>query len=516
MDALATLQLGLPAALASALMHSLWQVTVLAGLAWLALAGMPRARAATRHAVAMGFLVAMVVVPVLTCLRFWEQPVVALRAGWLPAIAAPRLEAASGVYVQDANPVASLLALAWLAGVALMLLHRLAGWRFVGALDRLPSQPLPAPWQARVDALRQAMGITRDVAVRLSADVLAPFTARLLRPVVWLPLSLLANLPREQVEALIAHELAHIARLDWLWNGLQCVVESLLFFHPAAWWLGRRIRAEREHACDDLAVAACGDAVALAEALVTLERGRHPVPHLVLAAQGGSLMQRITRLLSTPPSRGRWGAAATLGVVLGVGTLLAVQVAGGATRPGIHVRATTDGPLGPGDSREITARGLGGERYYRESLDAQGRRSETYKVDGETRPVDAGVHRWVAEVMRLSVPPPPPAPPAPPPPMVPPPPPAPPSLADSALFQSLIARVAADPQVVAAIGSPIATVGDEQIHGRLDMGDGPRPDGSANLRLDLRGPKGAARVAVDSELVEGRWSTPEVQILDRR
>ena len=64
----------------------------------------------------------------------------------------------------------------------------------------------------------------------------------LLRPVVWLPLSLLARLPAEQVEALIAHELAHIARLDWLWNGVQCVIESLLFFHPAAWWLSRRIR----------------------------------------------------------------------------------------------------------------------------------------------------------------------------------------------------------------------------------------------------------------------------------
>ena len=74
-------------------------------------------------------------------------------------------------------------------------------------------------------------------------------------------------MPREQVEALLAHELAHIRRLDWCWNTTQCVIESVLFHHPAMWWLSRRIREEREHACDDLAVAVCGDPVVLAEAL---------------------------------------------------------------------------------------------------------------------------------------------------------------------------------------------------------------------------------------------------------
>ena len=156
-----------------------------------------------------------------------------------------------------------------------MLARHIGGLRAIAAMERGPFEPLPPAWQRRVEELRAALGIARTVAVRLSAEVASPFAARLLRPVIWLPLSMLSRVPAEQVEALLAHELAHIARRDWLWNGVQCVIEALLFYHPAAWWLGRRIRQEREHACDDLAVAACGDAIALAEALAALECERH-------------------------------------------------------------------------------------------------------------------------------------------------------------------------------------------------------------------------------------------------
>jgi hypothetical protein len=103
-------------------------------------------------------------------------------------------------------------------------------------------------------------------------------------PVIWLPLSLLVQLLREQA-ALLAHELAHIARMDWLWNGLQCVLEFAVL-PPRGWWLGRRIRQEREHACDDV-VAVCGDAICWPKPR-SAPRHRHTTPRLVLAAQGGS------------------------------------------------------------------------------------------------------------------------------------------------------------------------------------------------------------------------------------
>ncbi|MGV8932837.1 MAG: M56 family metallopeptidase, partial [Luteimonas sp.] len=298
MDRLWNAQFGFAPALALALLHSLWQGALLAAMAGVALRLLARHGAALRHAVGMAFLLAMVAVPAVTLSRFWSQPSTEVNAGILPAMTAPATGATPGVFVQQSSGLAAALSLLWLLGVAMMLMRHLGGWRLIGALERHPFHPLPPEWQQRVDKLQRAMRITRTVAVRLADDVVAPFTARVLRPVIWLPMSLLSRLPTEQFEALLAHELAHIRRLDWLWNVLQCVAESLLFFHPCAWWLSRHIRQERENACDDLAVAACGDAIALAEALADLELHRYPVPRLLLAAQGGSLMKRITRLLS--------------------------------------------------------------------------------------------------------------------------------------------------------------------------------------------------------------------------
>jgi len=124
-----------------------------------------------------------------------------------------------------------------------------------------------------------------------------------LRPVVLLPISALTALTPAQIELLLAHELAHIRRNDYLVNLLQTAVETVLFYHPAVWWVSGQIRAEREHCCDDLAVSACGDVVAYANALATLEGLRTSRPTLAVAADGGSLLARIKRLASRDRSR---------------------------------------------------------------------------------------------------------------------------------------------------------------------------------------------------------------------
>jgi HEAT repeat protein len=122
-----------------------------------------------------------------------------------------------------------------------------------------------------------------------------------LRPVILLPASALTGLSPQQLEAILAHELAHIRRHDYLINLLQAVVETLLFYHPAVWWVSRRIRQEREHCCDDLAVAVCGDSLTYARALLEMEQLRAAGPQLAMAANGGSLMNRIQRLVGAQP-----------------------------------------------------------------------------------------------------------------------------------------------------------------------------------------------------------------------
>jgi bla regulator protein blaR1 len=135
--------------------------------------------------------------------------------------------------------------------------------------------------------------------------VQVPAVAGWLRPVVLLPVGALAGLPAAQVEALLAHELAHIRRHDYFVNMLQGVAEALLFYHPAVWWVSGHIRAEREHCCDDAAVAVGGDVLAYANALIELESRRAPRAAALVAANHGSLADRVRRLLGQPLSSGR-------------------------------------------------------------------------------------------------------------------------------------------------------------------------------------------------------------------
>jgi len=118
-----------------------------------------------------------------------------------------------------------------------------------------------------------------------------------LRPVILVPAGALLHLSPEELEAVIAHELAHVRRRDYLVNLLQSAIEILMFYHPAVWWIGRRIRAEREHCCDDMAVAACGNRLVYARALAALEELRAGQTRFAMAATGGPLLGRIRRLL---------------------------------------------------------------------------------------------------------------------------------------------------------------------------------------------------------------------------
>jgi beta-lactamase regulating signal transducer with metallopeptidase domain len=390
MDAFGFLRDGLVPALGLALAHSLWQCGLIAVAAALALRAMARASAAWRHRVAMVFLAAMGLAPALQFLRFWQSDVT-FDEGLLPAM--------GDLYLLGFSPVAVAVVFLWLAGLCVLRVRHVGGLRALATLERAPHPPLPPDWRQRVDELRRPLGISRAVDVRPSDAVLTPCAARLVRPVIWLPSSLLTGAPVDQVEALLAHELAHVARRDWLWNNVQRGIESLLFFHPAAWWLGRRIRQEREHACDDLAVAACGDPLALAEALAELARARHYPPRLGLAARGGALAQRILRLLSGTPSRRRWGALAGLGVVAVSGVFLVTLIGvGGGRLPDLRIESSTAGVLGPGDYREIIANGDDKLRFYRASVDAQGRLTEVYQEDRRVRPIDAGVRTWLTQV----------------------------------------------------------------------------------------------------------------------
>jgi len=136
----------------------------------------------------------------------------------------------------------------------------------------------------------------RKIALREVNNLESPAVAGWLRPVILVPAALITGMPPDLLEALLAHEVAHIQRMDYLINLMQSAVEILLFYHPAVWWISKQIRIEREQIADDLAVQMIAEPRRLALALSELERVQFANNRLSMAANGGDLVQRIKRL----------------------------------------------------------------------------------------------------------------------------------------------------------------------------------------------------------------------------
>ncbi len=187
----------------------------------------------------------------------------------------------------------------WLAGVLLLHLRTIARWMAVRRLCRSGVCLAPAPWRERLARLEAGVRLSIPVTLLESCRIDVPLVVGYLRPVILIPLGMLAGMPAAHVEAILLHELAHIRRRDYLVNLAQAVAENLLFYHPAVWWISGVIRTEREHCCDDLVVAVRGNAFDYAVALTNLEESRW-TGEPALAATGGDLMKRIHRLLNRP------------------------------------------------------------------------------------------------------------------------------------------------------------------------------------------------------------------------
>jgi beta-lactamase regulating signal transducer with metallopeptidase domain len=209
------------------------------------------------------------------------------------------------------------LVLVWLTGAFLLSLRFLGGWTAAQKLKFRRVSPVARDWQETATRLSHRLRLSRPVRLFESALIEVPTVIGWVRPVILVPASVLTGLSAQQVEALLAHELAHIRRHDYLVNLLQTAVETLLFYHPAVWWVSNRIRVEREHCCDDLAVRTCGDVLGYARALTMLEQLRvRAADQLMMAASGGSLLKRIRRLVEAPKPSSRRASSWLAGFVV--------------------------------------------------------------------------------------------------------------------------------------------------------------------------------------------------------
>jgi beta-lactamase regulating signal transducer with metallopeptidase domain len=311
-------------AIGAALLHFVWQGVLVAALVASVSVLLQKRSARARYAAACLGMTVMLLLPVMTAAIVYSglpaNPLALQNSRSVTAAPTGNAQPASnqtgpGGALNRKLPLGGGLGWAaimpwfvaiWLVGVLVFSLRAAGGWLLVNRLRRRSTTPAPETWQNSLAELAQRLRVSRPVRLCESAIAEVPAVIGWLRPVILVPVGTLTGLNAAQIEAVLAHELAHIRRHDYLVNLLQTAVETLLFYHPGVWWVSRRIRVEREHCCDDLAVVACGDVVLYARALTALEGLRSTAaPPLALAADGGSLLGRVRRLLGVTagPSR---------------------------------------------------------------------------------------------------------------------------------------------------------------------------------------------------------------------
>ncbi len=222
------------------------------------------------------------------------------------------------------RPLLPWLVVAWFGGVCLLSIRLVVSWRMLRRLKTTGLQKVSEFQQRVFKELCDAFGVRRVVRIAHSGLVEVPTLVGWLQPIVLLPMSAMSGLEQSQLRALLAHELAHVRRADFAVNLLQTVIETLLFYHPAVWWLSARIRQERENCCDDLAVAECRDGRSYVEALLRMEQLRGVAAPLAISARGGSLTQRAARLLQPNGSHRRAGLRPPAGAAFFSLLLLAI------------------------------------------------------------------------------------------------------------------------------------------------------------------------------------------------
>lgn len=316
-------------ALGWTLLHSLWQGALISIVLAIILLLMRRFTAQTRYFVIMAAMITMLTLSVFTFTRLYQSPSQAVVTDIpenvitggpdtdttmpihndTPPIQVSSFESFRQTFNGYFNHHLPSIVTLWFLGMLIFLLKFLGGLAYTQRLKYYRTQPVPEEWQKIINRLCQKLKISRIVTAFNSGIARVPMVIGYLKPVILLPGSLFTGLTPQQLESILAHEVAHIARNDYLLNLLQSVIEIVYFYHPAVWWLSSCLRNEREHCCDDIAVKLCGDSHTFARTLADLQEKCLENQTLAMALTGSRnrLFQRIHRLVNRPKIKSSFG-----------------------------------------------------------------------------------------------------------------------------------------------------------------------------------------------------------------
>ncbi len=301
-------------ALGWTVMHSLWQGFLIAIVMAIALQLLSKKSAKVRYEIATLSLFLVFVCSVSTFIWHFESASQIVEqelilVGEIPA--ADQLSEASFLQgfrqscIDYFNVHLPVIVLIWLLGVGFFVLRLFGGLAYVQRLKYHRSTMLPEYWQAKVKMLAERIPTKKTALIFESAYTKVPLVIGYFKPYILLPIGTINQLDEKEIEAIIAHELAHVFRKDFLLNIFLSFIEVFFYYHPAVWWISGNIRLERENCCDDIAVRVCGNSLVYAKALVRVQELNSYVPNFAMpfSGQKNQLMNRIKRILNQPQNR---------------------------------------------------------------------------------------------------------------------------------------------------------------------------------------------------------------------
>lgn len=208
----------------------------------------------------------------------------------------------------------------WFVGVLLLSIRLLGGVIYTQRLKSREVIPVNVYWENRLKQLIEKLEISKNVVLVQSKLVTIPVTIGYFKPIILLPLGLISGIPQNQLEIIIAHELAHIKQADYIFNIIQSILEVLFFYNPAVWWISSTIRKEREYLCDDLAIEVCGSSITLAKALLFAKKSEQIKTTFAMTSirNNNSLIGRIKRMTNKTEKKQYGTALAIIPALLSI------------------------------------------------------------------------------------------------------------------------------------------------------------------------------------------------------
>jgi TonB family protein len=358
------------------LVHFLWQGAGIGLITAAVLATCPGSQAQTRYKIAGAGLATMTMAPLVTLGFVW--PTAPVMGATAASMAAASVDTAADGFATSSALLRWLPAAVavWSVGVGVLTTRLFVAWIRTERVRRRDVAVVSEGLASSVRRIADDLGIRRPVATYLSGKIDVPTVIGWIRPTLLLPIGAFTGLSVQQIEAVLAHELAHVKRHDYLINVLQNFAETVFFYHPAVWWVSRQVRLEREHCCDDVAVQRCGSPLLYARALTALEASRHSQATLALAATDGSLLGRVRRLLAPAQHERR---VTSLPIAACVVVVLAVVAFGGLQARGAGAAA----PVLPVPESTVTEGVAGGPVAQMETSLVERLDAGAIEVDGE-------------------------------------------------------------------------------------------------------------------------------------